>query len=64
MEKTKHASVYLEESQIRYLKLQAMLNNFNVSEYLRCLIDEDMETNNDICKEYEKVLYTDNFKTL
>jgi hypothetical protein len=57
MEKTKHASVYLEESQIRYLKLQAMLNNFNVSEYLRYLIDEDMEANSELCKEHEKILF-------
>jgi hypothetical protein len=57
MEKTKHVSVYLEESQIRYLKLQAMLNNLNVSEYLRSVIDEDMEANSDICKEHEKILF-------
>lgn len=57
MEKTKHASVYLEESQIRYLKLQAILNNFNVSEYLRYLIDEDMQANSELCKQHEKILF-------
>ncbi|WP_193224705.1 hypothetical protein [Bacillus sp. B1-b2] len=57
MEKTKHTSVYLEESQIRYLKLQAMLNNLNVSEYLRYLIDEDMQANSELCKQQEKYLF-------
>ena len=57
MEKTKHVSVYLEDCQIRYLKLQAMLNNLNVSEYLRSILDEEMEANSDLCKQYEKILF-------
>lgn len=57
MEKTKQTSVHLEECQIRYLKLQAMLNNLSVSEYLRSIVDEDMEANSELCKENEKILF-------
>lgn len=57
MEKTKASCVYLEEVQLRYLALMGVIHNLNKSEYLRTLIDDDMEENSELVKLYEKILY-------
>jgi hypothetical protein len=57
MEKTRNTSVYLEDVHIKYLALMSVLSGLNKSEYLRTVLDDDMKANEDICKEYEKILY-------
>lgn len=61
MEKTKNMSVYLEESQIRYLKLVSMMHGLNSSEYLRTLIDDDMCENEEICRQFETIIFKEYF---
>lgn len=62
MEKTKNTSVYLEDSQIRYVALMAFRSNFNKSEYIRSLIEDDMERNCEVVKQFEKLIFKQTFK--
>ncbi|MBU8768766.1 hypothetical protein [Cytobacillus oceanisediminis] len=57
MEKVKNSSVYLEEVHLKYLALMSIISGLNKSEYLRSLIDDDMLKNEDIVKQFEKLLY-------
>lgn len=57
MEKTKQTSVHLEEVHIKYLALMSVIEGVNKSEYIRTLLDDDMLANEEICKQYEKILY-------
>lgn len=57
MEKTKPTCVYIEEVHLRYLALMSVISGLNKSQYLRTLIDDDMEQNAEIVKQYEKILY-------
>lgn len=65
METTKATCVYLEPCQIRYLKLISMINGFNNnSEYIRTLLDDDMEKNQNICEQYSQILFAESPKSL
>lgn len=57
LEKVKNSSVYLEEVHLKYLALMSIISGLNKSEYLRSLIDDDMLKNEDIVKQFEKLLY-------
>jgi hypothetical protein len=60
MEKTKNTSVYLEDVHIKYLALISVAHRLKKSEYLRALIDMDMERNEEFVKTYEKILFNSN----
>ena len=57
MEKTKQRSIHLEEIHIKYLSLMAVIHNMTKSEYIRSLLDDDMSVNEEIVKQFEKILY-------
>jgi predicted CopG family antitoxin len=54
---TRNTSIYLEPSQIRYLKLLSMIGNMSMSELIREMLDRDMQANKEICKQHEKILF-------
>lgn len=62
-EKSKATCVHLEEVHLRYLALMAILSGLNKSQYLRTLVDDDMNENSEICKQYSQILFADNPKS-
>lgn len=57
MEKTKNTSVYLEEVHIKYLALISIANCMTKSQYIRALIEDDIEQNEEFVKEFEKFIF-------
>lgn len=57
MEKTKNTSVYLTDTEIKYLALMSVISGLNKSEYVRSLLEDDMLVNSEIVKQFEKILY-------
>jgi hypothetical protein len=62
--KTKNTSIYLDPSQIRYLKLLSMIEGMTMSQLIREMLDRDMQANKEICKQHEQILFADNSKAL
>lgn len=59
---TKNTSIYLEPSQIRYLKLLSMIEGMTISQLIREMLDRDMQSNSDICKQHKEILFAENSK--
>lgn len=60
MKNTKLTSAYLEECHLKYLALTCTHKRITKSEFLRKLIEHDMEHNQEFVKQYEKIIFNSN----